>query len=327
MIRAPWLLMALTACAGSEPHSGRWTGPIGEADDTGDDDTAAWLVYDDEAPGAAPSDVEAAISASFLVLLSIDPAWLHQTYDALLGYGDGACPSYYLHDYTWWTDTCVVESGEGAGSSFGGSAITYWDTDVTESGVLYTNMAAFVAVDVQIQDPEGHELRAVASSTVWREGTRLEDGLELYEASFDGSFHWDGPVSGLAEGAQSWLAWENLLLDLGLSFQRDSGSGSTLISVDGALSGLPLDASDVFGLDSVLYDAVVLDATPDSTCTREPSGTIGVRGADGSWSYAAFDEDCDGCGALFQGGVLTGEVCPDFGALADWSDRPWEEPT
>jgi hypothetical protein len=71
-----------------------------------------------------------------------------------------------------------------------------------------------------------------------------------------------------------------------------------------------------------------------SMCGIEPSGSIAVRDYAGNWYEAEFDgpkyygagtfpPDCDSCGRVYWRGELLGTVCPDFGLLVDWEERPW----
>ena len=71
--------------------------------------------------------------------------------------------------------------------------------------------------------------------------------------------------------------------------------------------GLHVSLTGGLGLEAASIDFHELEFGPE--CINKPSGSIGIRGPDGTWYDLLFDDDCSGCALLTWRDQEVGTVC------------------
>jgi len=288
-------------------------------------------VHDPKDPEVALglAEIEQAMEEAVQIVRWVDPAKMHDAYDQVEADGDDNCPEYddeYYEDNEryHWRDACAVASG----GSFSGYAYTnYYGAYLDESETYDYSGHAYFNGSARIEDSRGNTFIGGGSSSYYeRRHTSSGDGA--FYQSMNGNYRFDEPGY---EG--SWLA-----ADLSVSVYHtstmyvddaDHYGGAFSVFWDASISGIVGEINSLR-----LEDVYMYSENLGSMCEIEPSGTIAVRDNDGNWYEAEFDgpkyygagafpPDCDGCGKVYWRGELLGEVCPDFGVLVNWTERPW----
>ncbi len=301
-----------------------------EGNDSNETDASEY-VHESDTPAVKLSleEIEMAVEDAILLVRWIDPAKLHDAYDNSESYGDESCPSYdeeYFEErgQYHWRDACTV----GAGGSFSGYAYSYYYGDyITDNGAYDYDGHAYLRGSARVIDGRGNTLIAAGSSSYW-ERTHYQHGDRTFSLSMSGNFRSDDPAH-----YGTWLA-EDLNVSLSYSgtqyaHRADRIGGGFYASWNASVSGIVGEINSV-----QLNDIFMYSEDEGSMCELEPSGSISIRDSEGNWyqtefdgpkyqGAAAFPPDCDSCGRVFWRGELLGEICPDFGLLVDWEERPW----
>ncbi len=288
-------------------------------------DPAPYLL-DDTAAAAAPAldaeEVAEAIGASIEAVLALDPVHLADAYEGIWAGRDEDCPYYYpeyleLYDQYIWTDSCTSDQGY----RFDGYAYYMAYHGYVGSYYTYDRYFYLYTSSMSIADPAGESLTGSGYAyyydiDYWYYGYRAGYGL------IQGTFDWEGPSY-----QDSWLS-RRLSVDLAVA-STYYPAGYRYLSLNGSLG----DVSET--VTAVNFDSVYLESANTGTaCGLEPSGSIRVRDAEGTWYEVAFDgpaysgatsfpAHCDGCGDVWWRGENLGVACPDFSALVSWESDPW----
>ncbi len=292
-------------------------------------------------PTLTLSQIEQGIVDAIATVRSIDPAPLHEVYEAVQDYGvlsprdlmalddtgaiagSAGCPN-YSWDYYWenqrdyWRDACTVADG----GSFSGYAYSYdkggyldWDETYEYAGHAYYSGSA------KVIDGLGYTFIGAGSSNYYeRQRTSTLDWT--FYNSINGNFRTDNPLY-----ADTWLA-RDLNVNMYIYATRAAADDSTYTSLAASISGLDGVVNAVRFEETLLYSEAI-----GSMCELEPSGKISLRGPEGNWyetefhgpkysGAGSFPPDCDSCGTVYFRGQSIGEVCPDFTTLREW-ERPW----
>lgn len=299
---------------------GPFTDPETEPEE--EESSTPYVYEDDGEEGTLLSleDMQASVAEAIDVVLHIDPKPLWEIYEGARGESDGDCPYYYPEYYTtygywYWYDTCTTDGG----SRFAGNGRSYVYLNDRVSTYNYDWRSYFYG-SATVTTADGHVFVGAGYSSAYE--ALNDNGYYYYYQNTYGDFRWDGP-----EAAGTWLA-DDLGVATVLSASRHPVNG-VAISIQSSLAGLrgPANAA-------VLDGVYMYSELRGSPCPIEPSGTISLRDANGSWvdlefqgpdagATAMFPPDCDGCGQAYFRGELLGEVCPDFSKLLEWEDRPW----
>ncbi len=322
-----WLALAAAACGGSEadpPAAGGegGGGAGGAGGGGGGPELPTPYVYeepDEVEPALDPAALGEAIRDGLSLALRIDARPFLASYEGLLAGADGVgCPvlvrqSDAYSQSTFWQGECGTAAG-GAFSGFG-AVYTYEDLDYGD-GTLYDGWYVY------------HSGRLAAGaatlegSGVISYATAEPAGYTIHVTSLDGSFV-------LAPDAPGpWLDG-TLGPSLTVFAAYVPGLDAHAIGLDGGLAGLAGPAN------TIAFSGVRLtEASLGSQCDREPSGTVSVRDAEGSWYDVVFDGPtdeapdvdpavCDGCGRTYFRGRELGATCVDFAPATAWGPTPW----
>jgi hypothetical protein len=340
-------LLSLLACGPSKAPADTGappadTGSAGVGDDgagddgAGDDggaDTSPSSDTDDDAPSEYeyegeqgsepvydPEFVEQALADFYAAAMSLNPHPAVQGYEAVMQDADPSCPSWYEVDgNSFWYASCTARSGatyDGYGFYY-----LYQDVDLFGDGSVWDYISLSGAATMS--DAAGSTFH-LGGAAAYGEGVSADGSADLWVSQIVGSISWDGPS---AEGTWMEQGVQPSLLLYGVSY--DAGFGNTVgyKYIDGTAAWVSDDASAIDA--SAMY---IADEGIGWPCAAEPSGTFSVRDPDGVWWDVIFDVDvetfaldgeCDGCGAVFKGTELVGEVCGDASVLMENGGKPW----
>jgi hypothetical protein len=290
------LLLALVACHGGGPADSDVALPSPYISPEGD-------------PATPPLDlarVATGLQAGIDRVAGLDAVPVFTAYDQAMIGQSGSCPAYYSDGgNTYWYDNCTSE----VGTYFSGYGYTVVYQDYPDG---YNNVWNGLGLYAQatVTDAAGHTFDAGGQAYQLH---GIGDGVEYDQIVVQGTFDWDGPgIDG------TWMA-EGLSPDLYEVKATYPDYGADYLNVDGGLSPLPGDVV------AIAFDNIeIADPLIGASCSKEPSGSISVRAADGGWIdilYAGSmqervpPDECDGCGAAFYQGTPLGEVCADFSGL------------
>lgn len=258
--------------------------------------------YTDEAPINVPLAADAlgvAFGGALAEVMTFDPAFALNLYDALTTTGDASCP-WYDPTFTaqrYWSDDCETA----AGVEYYGWAL-YDRRKNMRQGELFCTDNAFLYSFSHITEP------GVASFTGYGELDLAECTTNSGEASFyalyRGAFRDDG-----ASGT-----WLSRPLSLSLDVNATEGAAGRTLGLSGSVAGLSGELPAVY-----FHDVAVVD----TVCALEPSGWIWAMDAAETTYELRFDDVCDGCGALTIAGESAGTACVDVSAALAWEGRPW----
>ena len=288
-------------------------------------------VFDPEEPEVSLdlTEIEWAMEEAIRTVRWIDPGKMHDAYDQVEADGDENCPDYDEEYYDenqryHWRDACSV----GSGGSFAGYAYSnYYGEYRTENEAYDYAGHAYFNGSARIEDSRGNTFIGGGSSSYY-ERHRTTTGDGTFYQSMTGNFRFDDP-----NYFGTWLS-EDMNISLYHTStmyvdDADHFGGGFSVFWNASVSGI------VGQINSLrLSNIYMYSENTGSMCELEPSGSIAVRDNDGNWYEAEFDgpkyfdagafpPDCDGCGKVYWRGELLGEVCPDFGLLVNWEDRPW----
>lgn len=311
---ARWMTLALlVGCGGSTPE---------KRQDPGTTEVALPSPYvADETsvpePTADPAEVAAALQAGVDAAPQVSPVAVRQAYEAAMATSDGACPYFFTGpDGDYWFDDCNSQLG----SAFSGFVFA-----LDQPG--YVDPSTGLTIDTWYVSGAASVVTGAAETLVVG-GTAYEvsytDGMSTtWQSIVQGSFSWNGP-----EAAGTWMA-ADYDPDLVSTFVSYPDTGGMAAVFDGGVGRLGDQGQWSIAFDNALMANLGLG----SPCGEEPSGTISVRTADGSWYDIRFhgpDPDtfqpsgtCDGCGDVFFHGEPAGEVCADFSSWVGWGGAPW----
>ena len=301
------------------------------SDDADADDDSEEYIFDPEDPSVDFSldEIEWAMEEAIRIVRWIDPAKMHDAYDQVESDGDDNCPNYDDEYYEenerfHWRDACSV----GSGGSFSGYAYSnYWGEYTDENETYDYGGNAYFNGSARIEDSRGNTFIAGGSSSYY-ERYRTSTGDGTFYQNMNGNYRFDDP-----DYFGSWLA-EDVSVSLYHSStmyvdDADHYGGGFSVYWNASVSGL---VGNINALQ--LTNIYMYSENTGSVCEIEPTGTISVRDNSGNWYEAEFDgpkyydagvfpPDCDGCGKVYWRGEYLGEVCPDFGLLVNWEERPW----
>ncbi len=283
----------------------------GDGEDSGDPGASpGWestpYEPDLEDAGATPqltaSDVEAALDEVVPRLRDFHAGAVVDTYEEVMALGSGGCPDVTSFEGTvYWGESCST----GAGVTFTGEG------ELTTFEDEYLDLPSFVW--------DGRDLYVEATMTT-SQGTWDGAGVawQRYgEPTAQGAFPtWTSRIAGTFsyEGSDTWLGG-SLRPHLDLSITLDQLDQAREATINGGVTGLESAAEAAW-----FHEVLSLEA---SSCPEEPEGTLLVRDTAGGWYELAFDDTCDGCGAVLFDGTDIGEACIDIGPLHAWDTAPW----
>jgi len=270
-----------------------------------------------------------AMEESIRIVRWVDPAKVHNSYEAVEADGNDDCPNYdeeYFEDNEvyHWRDSCAVSSG----GSFSGYAYSYdYGDHWNENETIHYDGRAYFRGSARVIDGRGNTFVGAGNSSYWERSSVWTDDMTFYQ-NMSGNFRFDSP-----NYYGTWLGE-----DLNVSIYHysdkyvddgDHYGGAYSVYWNASVSGLTGELSAVR-----LNNIYMYSENLGSMCGIEPSGSIAVRDYAGNWYEAEFDgpkyygagtfpPDCDSCGRVYWRGELLGTVCPDFGLLVDWEERPW----
>ncbi|RME29205.1 MAG: hypothetical protein D6798_00640 [Deltaproteobacteria bacterium] len=298
-----------------------------DADATGTDLPDGYS-YDDAGDSAAPTydraAVETGLQQAIDLVLGISGQPIVDAYFAMLETADDRCPTWYEQDgNVFWADVCTSD----AGTEFDGYSFyyPYVDADLDGSGTLWSGDYLYgVATIVEADGTLFHAGGAVQVLTGFNPGT------DPFATADDSYYGLSQIIGGFActdpSCAESWPG-EGLSPDLYVYTVDYPDYGVNGAYVQGGISGLSESATAVLFDDNFLYHEAA-----GSPCEREPTGTMQLRDADGTWWRVVFDTPdsgaldearCDGCGTAFLGEEEVGQACLDFSSWLDFEVLAW----
>lgn len=310
-----WVLV-LAGCAGPPDNT---VSPIAEEPV----ETPTPYIYDDVDSGSSAefdqSAIEAAMSDAVSSALALNASPALRSYEAAMAGASDDCPDYYTDGTNvYWYDYCTST----AGASFSGYSFYYAYDAYYDGYMTYYGEALYAEASIETVD--GQTFTGGGSATLLEGPT--DDGGYVYYSDLAGDFSWDGEE---AEG--TWME-DGVGAELNLWIASYAEYDYTYAYVSGGITGLGEGDS------TVSFTEVQIAAGPQGwwVCPEEPSGTISVRGEDGSWFDVVFDvtyaEDgetlviadgaCDGCGTVWHRGEEVGSACADLSPLVA-SGSPW----
>ncbi len=320
------LLLLLACNAGTTtPSDGGAAGTEPPADYSYDGSDTTTPSYDQAA-------VETGLQQAVDVVLGISGQPIVDAYFAMLDTADDRCPTWYEQDgNVFWSDICTSD----AGTSFDGYGFyyPYVDADLDGSGTLWSGDYLYgVATIIEGDGTLFHAGGGTQVLTGFNPGTdafSTEDDSYYGLSQVIGGFQYTDPAS-----ADTWLG-QGLSPDLYVYTVDYPEYGINGAYVQGGLSGLTGDATSgaTSGATAVLFDDNFLyHEAAGSPCEREPTGSMQLRDADGTWWRVEFDTPdagvlddalCDGCGTAFLGDEEVGQACVDFSSWLDFEVLTW----
>lgn len=320
------------AAAGSESSSGSSgsgsSGSQSPGNDSGPDEE---YIHDAPEPQVEfdLGQIEWAMEEAIRLVRWIDPAKVHDVYEAVELDGNEECPDYDEEYYEeneqyHWRDSCAVSSG----GSFSGYVYSYdYGDHWNENETIHYDGRAYFRGSARVIDGRGNTFVGAGSSNYYERSSVWTDDKTFYQ-NMSGNFRFDGH-----EYDETWLS-QDLNVQITHSSDRyvddgDHYGGAFSVYWNASISGLTGQLSAVRLSNLYMYSENI-----GSMCEIEPSGSIAVRDYAGNWYEAEFDgpkyygagifpPDCDSCGRVYWRGELLGTVCPDFDLMVDWEDRPW----
>ena len=303
------LLTLLLACGGEKSDA--------TPDDATPAEEAHYILPAEEvtAPPFDAAAVTAELEWAAARFVTFDARPLIEGYLALLVAGDdGYCPTYgVIDDTVYWADACTAETG----TRFDGYGY-FVDYDGVSDGNGTTYQGAAIYGVATIEDADGQRIVA-AGGVAQVEGDG--NGTHVAMLQMDDGFALQGDLA-----AGTWLA-DSESPELVLNGAEVEALGVRYLVVRGRLVGEAFDA--------IIFDDLMgVSGAVEGACTTEPAGAASLLDGEGRWLDILFDgttlegtggdpDRCDGCGGVWFQGLYLGEVCPDLGALTDWSGAPW----
>ena len=307
------------------------SGSGGDVSGSDDGQSTDEYVFEPEEPQVdlTLEEIEWAMEEAIRIVRWIDPGKMHDAYDQVEADGDENCPSYDEEYYEenerfHWRDACAV----GSGGSFSGYAYSnYYGEYSDESGYYDYAGHAYFNGSARVEDSRGNTFIGGGYSSYY-ERHRNYTGDGTFYQNMSGNYRFDDPNyygTWLAEDINVSLYHQsNMYVD-----DADHYGGAFSVFWNASISGL-VGVVNALRLSNVY----MYSENTGSMCEIEPSGIFAVRDSSGNWYEAEFDgpkytgagafpPDCDSCGRVYWRGELLGEVCPDFGLLVNWEDRPW----
>jgi len=307
------------------------SGSGGDVSGSDDGQSTDEYVFEPEEPQVdlTLEEIEWAMEEAIRIVRWIDPGKMHDAYDQVEADGDENCPSYDEEYYEenerfHWRDACAV----GSGGSFSGYAYSnYYGEYSDESGYYDYGGHAYFNGSARVEDSRGNTFIGGGYSSYY-ERHRNYTGDGTFYQNMSGNYRFDDPNyygTWLAEDINVSLYHQsNMYVD-----DADHYGGAFSVFWNASISGL-VGVVNALRLSNVY----MYSENTGSMCEIEPSGIFAVRDSSGNWYEAEFDgpkytgagafpPDCDSCGRVYWRGELLGEICPDFGLLVNWEDRPW----
>lgn len=258
-----------------------------------------WGGVDDPEPPTRLSlgEQEQAIDAVIEAITTISPRVVHDAFDAVLDHRTSACPEVEQRSgQIVVAGDCTTSAGwtwlgVGLRSSIANMRIVLGDIDAFHREWEFSNG------NVQVIDPDG-AIYQLTGTSLYRDYD-AEDGARSLTVEMWGEF---GAV-GVPELEDTWFA-DDIAVELYL---------------DARINGDAEYRGGMSRLDGPAWawstDALVLD----DACPTEPTGTLRVQDAEGTWYTFTFDAaSCDGCGTSEDG-----TVCADFSPMVEFREDPW----
>ena len=301
-------MLGLLSCQGHD-DTAAFTWPTAHSHVT---DTGADLDVDFSA-------LEADLNTVFQTLRSINGQPIIDVHDEVMTHTDGQCPGYTENNGSlFWYAACTSS----VGTAYNGYLFyTLYDgEDLFGDGNAWDAWIVTGAADVTTATGETAHFggQAYTAHTVQADN----DQVFLWYTGVGGSFYADtasAQGTWLTDGGSAALQmYAATYAEYGINIFSLQGD----LSLNGSISAMHTDALFIYTEYPGVYP-----------CAEEPTGTLQVRTADGTWLDIAFDIDpstldvdagrCDGCGTVSYQSDVIGEICIDASPLVDWKEAPW----
>ena len=252
-----------------------------------------------------------AVEATVPALLSLglpDGVTLDARYQAWMAQGDLSCPCPDCDEgsESAWSTDCTTEGG----TRFLGDQMSFSVDSLEEAEALSVDtLLACGWEQAPVSAADGPDFRLRSQRSSWR--MTDADGATFNAGGF---FSW---AQSAPEGAD-----RTVLGAICGTFVDQTTDGWLGAGVDVALwafatragEDLSLELEGGLAIEGQGLDFRFISFAPEA-CGSQPSGSLGIRDTTGTWATLSFDEGCDGCGPLVEGGEELGRACVDLSGL------------